>query len=241
MDLITGLPQIGKHNTILMIVNHGCSHTAIFLLVLDTITGTGIAQLYMDYIYHWFGLPAKVISDWDPYFTSHFGQELTKMLDIRQNLSTVFHPQTDGLSEQKNQWIEQYLHTVTGGQPMDWNKWLSITTAVHNNHTNSTIRMSPNQVLIGCKTRLLPDLIIQSQNLAVEEQVTTIREQREWAIQALNQAVNALPPPQSWYKLGEQVRLKAQNLKTQYQSSKLAPKHHGPFQIIKEVSPVAYQ
>jgi len=101
------------------------------------------------------------------------------MLDIRQNLSTVFHPQTDGLSEQKNQWIEQYLHTVTGGQPMDWNKWLSITTAVHNNHTNSTIRMSPNQVLIGCKTRLLPDLIIQSQNLAVEEQVTTIREQRE--------------------------------------------------------------
>jgi len=63
MDLITGLPQIGKHNTILMIVNHGCSHTAIFLLVLDTITGTGIAQLYMDYIYHWFGLPAKVISD----------------------------------------------------------------------------------------------------------------------------------------------------------------------------------
>ena len=30
-------------------------------------------------------------------------------------------------------------------------------------------------------------------------------------------------------------------MKTQYQSSKLAPKRHGPFQIIKEVSPVAYQ
>ena len=35
--------------------------------------------------------------------------------------------------------------------------------------------------------------------------------------------------------------LEAQNLKTQYQSLKLAPKHHKPFQIIKEVSPVAYQ
>ena len=91
----------------------------------------------------------------------------------------AFHPQTDGLSERKNQWIEQYLHAVMEGQPTDWNKWLSITTAVHNNRTNSTIQMSPNQVLIGCETRLLPDLIIQSQNLAVEERITAIREQRD--------------------------------------------------------------
>jgi len=53
--------------------------------------------------------------------------------------------------------------------------------------------------------------------------------------------VNALPPLQSRYKLGDQVWLKARNLKTQYQSSELAPKHHGPFQVIKEVSSVAYQ
>jgi len=195
----------------------------------------------MDYIYRWFGLPTKVISDRDPCFTSHFGKELAKTLAIGQNLSTAFHPQTDRLSEHKNQWIEQYLHAVTGGQPEDWNKWLSITTAVHNNQVNSTIRMSLNQALIGCETRLLPDLIIQLQNPALEEHVSTLREQRERAILALNQAVNALPPLQSQYKLGDQVWLEAQNLKTQYQSSKLAPKHHGPFQVIKEVSLVAYQ
>jgi len=51
MDLITGLPLIEKHNAILTIVNHGCSHTAIFLPVLDTITGARITQLYIDYIY----------------------------------------------------------------------------------------------------------------------------------------------------------------------------------------------
>jgi hypothetical protein len=101
--------------------------------------------------------------------------------------------------------------------------------------------MSPNQVLIGCETRLLPDLIIQSQNPAVEERVSALREQRKRAILALNQAVNTLPPPQSRYKLGDQVWLEARNLKTQYQSSKLAPKCHGPFQVIREVSPVAYQ
>jgi hypothetical protein len=179
MDLITGLPQIGKHNAILTIVDHGCSRAAIFLPVSDTITGAGIAQLYMDYVYRWFGLPTKIISDRDPHFTSHFGKELAKTLAIGQNLSTAFHPQTDGLSERKNQWIEQYLRAVTGGQPEDWNKWLSIATAVHNNWVNSTIRMSPNQALIGCETRLLPNLIIQSQNPAVEERVSALREQRE--------------------------------------------------------------
>jgi hypothetical protein len=87
----------------------------------------------MDYVYRWFGLPTKVISDRDPRFTSHFGKELAKTLAIGQNLSTAFHPQTDGLSEHKNQWIEQYLRAVTGRQPEDWKRWLSITTAVHNN------------------------------------------------------------------------------------------------------------
>jgi len=72
IDLITGLPQIGKHNAILTIVDHRCSHAAIFLPVSDTITGAGIAALYIDYVYQWFGLPTKIISNRDPHFTSHF-------------------------------------------------------------------------------------------------------------------------------------------------------------------------
>jgi len=103
MDLITGLLQIGKHNAILTIINHRCSYATIFLLVSDTIIGAGIMQLYMDYIYRWFGLPTKVISDRDPHFTLHFSKELAKTLVIGQNLSTTFHLQTDELSECKNQ------------------------------------------------------------------------------------------------------------------------------------------
>ena len=49
---------------------------------------------------------------------------------IQQNLSTASHPQMDRLSEQKNQWVEQYLRLVTGGQPEDWSDWLAIATAV---------------------------------------------------------------------------------------------------------------
>ena len=113
MDLITGLPPIKGKDAILTIVDQGCSCAAIFLACDTTIMGPGIAQLYMDHVFRWFGLPIKVISDQDPQFTLHFGKALTKRLDIQQNLSTAFHPQTDGLSERKNQWVEQYLRLVT--------------------------------------------------------------------------------------------------------------------------------
>jgi len=63
MDLITGLPPRNGKNAILTIVNHGCSRAAIFLPCSDTITGPGIAQLYLDNVYRWFGLPTKMISD----------------------------------------------------------------------------------------------------------------------------------------------------------------------------------
>ncbi len=133
MDLITGLPPIRGHDAILTIIDHGCSRSTIFLPCSTTITGVGIAQLYLDHVYQWFGLPTKLITDRDPCFTSHFGKALTTRLGIQQNLSMAFHPQTDGLSKRKNQWVEQYLHLVTSSQPEDWSTWLPITTAVHNN------------------------------------------------------------------------------------------------------------
>ncbi len=82
MDLITGLPQQHGYNAILTIVDHGCSRAAIFLPCSDTITGPGIAQLYLDYVYRWFGLPTKMISDRDPRFTSQFGKALSEKLGI---------------------------------------------------------------------------------------------------------------------------------------------------------------
>ncbi len=87
MDLITGLPAQHGYNAILTIVDHGCSRATIFLPCANTITGPGIAQLYLDHVYRWFGLPSRMISDRDPRFTSHFGKALTTKLGISRNLS----------------------------------------------------------------------------------------------------------------------------------------------------------
>jgi hypothetical protein len=148
LDLVTGLPKSWGFDAILTIVDHGSSQGTIFLPCNATITGPQIAQLYYKYVYPWFCLPNKVISDRDPRFTSQFGRALAKELGITWNMSTMYHPQTDRLMECKNQWIEQYLRLVAGNDK-EWSNMLPIATLVHNNSGNSTTRLMPNQLLIG--------------------------------------------------------------------------------------------
>jgi transposase InsO family protein len=189
MDLITGLPKHNGKDAILMIVDHECLWAAVFLPCATTITRLGITQLYMDHVYKWFGLPMKVISDRDPQFTSHFGRSLSRQLKINQNLSSAFHPQTDGISERKNQWIKQYLRLVTSASPEDWTHWLAMAMAVHNNRKNETTGLLPNQILLGYELMLQPEEDTPSNNKAIETRIQNMKERRAQAIDAINRAV----------------------------------------------------
>ena len=239
MNLITGLPNRWGFNTILTIVNHGCSRAVIFLPCTTNISRPGIAQLYLDHIYQWFVLPTKIISNRDPRFTSHFRKAITKKLGIQQNLSTAFHLQTDRLSEWKNQWVEQYLCTITTSHPEDWSYWILVTLAVHNNRINSTTGLSPNQVLFGYTPCLAPSEAIKMDNEAAEKQVKWMIEAQDWAIRSINQKAGKTPSAQ--FAIGDQVWLEGTHLKLPHQSTKLAPKRYGPFKIRKQVNLVMYQ
>ena len=241
MDLITGLPAHRGYDAILTIVDQGCSHAAIFLPCTTTITGPGIAQLYLDHVYRWFRILDKVISDRDPRFTSHFGTALAKRLGIEQNLSSAFHPQTDGLSERKNQWVEQYLHIITAQHPQDWTTWLALATAVHNNRRNATTGLLPSQILLEIEPRLMPMTEQETGNQYAEQRIKEMTQHRQSAIEALQRAAKAPPDFQPGYQKGDQVWLEATHLKLLYQASKLNPKRYGPFSIEKVLSPVAYR
>jgi hypothetical protein len=104
---------------------------------------------------------------------SHFARELTKGLGIDQNLSMVFHPQTDGLSERMNQWIEQYLRLITINQNK-WCKWLPMATVVHNNSRNSTTGFAPNELRIGWEPPLSTEQCSELKNLTAEEYLSGI-------------------------------------------------------------------
>ncbi len=165
-----------------------------------------------------------MISDRDPRFTSHFGKALTNKLGISRNLSTTFHPQTNGLSEWKNQWVEQYLQLVTSMDPKGWVDWIALATAVHNNRTNVTTRMSPNQILLGYNPILNTEESLRTTNDLVEMRSETMGLNRRNAIWVLNKSSDQSGPLPSQYSLGQQVWLDTTHLKLLHQKAKLTLK-----------------
>jgi hypothetical protein len=153
----------------------------------------------------------------------------------------AFHPQIDGLSEHKNQWVEQYLRLVMLMQPEEWTEWLTIASGVHNNRQNATTGLSPNQILIGYDIQLIPDHLGTSTNETADKRLDNMMLQRKQAITAIKLTAKKAGIPDSQYKIGDQVWLEAMHLHFPHQKSKLIPKWMGPFKIIKDVSPVAYQ
>jgi hypothetical protein len=109
VDFITKLPLSYGNNTILTITDHNVSKASIFLPCKETIDAIGIAKLYATHVFPHYRIPLKVISDRDPHFDLAFTTDLCRLLEICQNISTAYHPQTDGQSERTNQSLETYL------------------------------------------------------------------------------------------------------------------------------------
>ena len=102
MDFIIKLPMSGGYNTILTITNHNCLKAAIFIPTNETIDSEGVTKLYAMNIFLHYGIPKKVITDRDTCFTSNFTKELCCILEVKQNISTAYHPQMDEQSERTN-------------------------------------------------------------------------------------------------------------------------------------------
>jgi Integrase zinc binding domain/Integrase core domain len=99
MDLITDLPPVEGFDAILVVVDRGLSKGVILCPCAKTIMWEGTATLLHDNLFKRFGLPDEIISDRDPRFAAHAFQELLKLLNIKSNLTTAYHPQSDGVTE----------------------------------------------------------------------------------------------------------------------------------------------
>ncbi len=82
MDLITDLPRSEGYDTILMIVNQGCSKAAKFIPCNKTIDAKGVMGEYLHYLVPWFGIPKRIILDHDLCFASQFSWTLCHNLGV---------------------------------------------------------------------------------------------------------------------------------------------------------------
>jgi len=89
------------------------------------ILSEGIVKIYRDNIWKLHGILKKILSDQGPQFASKFMEEFTKVLGTKRQLSTAYHPQTDGQMERINQEIGMFLQHYVNYQQDNWMDWLA--------------------------------------------------------------------------------------------------------------------
>ncbi len=244
MDFITKLPPSRGYDSILTITDHDCTKAALFIPCNETITSEGVAKLYLQHAYPHYGLPKKLITDRGAQFISIFMRNLCQVLGIKQNISSAYHPQTDGQSERSNQWVEQFLRHWSNTQQDNWADLLPIAQFAHNSWLNATTKSSPFKLLMGSKPRTTWEekrTTVQ----AVDDRLQDIQHARSKAQDCIKHAQRIMAERGKTkftpYAQGSLVWLEGVNLRTHYPTSKLAPKRYSPFPIKKVLSDVSYE
>ena len=243
MDLIMDLPPVNGYDSILVMVDQGLSKGVISSPCAETITWEGIAELLQDNLFKRFGLPDRIIPDRDPQFAARAFHELLKLLNIMSSLSTAYHPQMEGATEQVNQEIEAYLSIYCIAHPEDWLKSLSTLEFTYNNRRHADQTHTPFELILGDNPIAIPLTFIHTKYLIIKEKMKQLLHKREEALAAHELARTRMANWKQWkftpFERGQKVWLDTWNFKTGHHKN-IIPKCEGPFEIEATLGPVTY-
>lgn len=152
LDFVEGLPRSADKDCIMVVID-SLTKVGHFIALSHPYSATTVAQLFLDNIYRLHGMPQSIVSDRDKIFTSHFWKELFTLMGTKLQLSTSYHPESDGQTEWLNRCLEQYLRAMTSQRPRQWAKWLPLAEWWYNTTYNSSIKMSLYEALYGVQPR----------------------------------------------------------------------------------------
>ncbi|GJX67330.1 reverse transcriptase domain-containing protein [Tanacetum coccineum] len=251
MDFITKLPRSKNgHDTIWVIVDR-LTKSAHFLAIREDYSTERLARIYIDEIVARHGVPVSIISDRDGRFTSRCWQTVQKALGTRLDMSTAYHPQTDGQSERTIQTLEDMLRACVIDFGGSWDVHLPLAEFSYNNSYHSSIRCAPFEALYGrkCRSPVLwaeigessligPELVQETTDkvVLIKEKLKAARDRQK------SYADNRRKPLE--FEVGDRVMLKVSPWKGVIRfgkKGKLAPRYVGPFEILERIGPVAYR
>jgi hypothetical protein len=243
MNLTTDLPPVEGYNSILVVVDRGLSKGVILCPCAKTITWEGTVTLLHDNLFKRFGLPDEIISDRDPRFAAHAFQKLLKLWNIKSNLTTAYHPQSDKVTERVNQEIEAYLSIYCTSHPDNWLHLLSTLKFTHNNRRHAERIHSPFELIQGDNPISIPITFSHTKFSTIEEKMKQMICDREEALAAHELArtriTNRKRSNFTPFKKNQKVWLDTRSLKMSHHK-KIAPKQEGPFKIDEVLGPVTY-
>jgi hypothetical protein len=246
MDLVGPLPKTSKgHDTIVVMVDK-FTKLAHFAPTVITVNAPQLAEIVLTRIVLQHGVPSAIISDRDPRFTSQMWRALWKMLDTSLNMSTAYHPQTDGQTERMNRTLEEMLRAYVNDKGTDWDQHLPLAELAYNTAVQDSTGFTPFSLSYGENPRLPMDHalaeakvndnptaadMIQSWNMDMEQARYNMQQAQRRQARYSDQHRR-----DHQYAVGDQVMLTTQHMKSKV--GKLNPRFVGPYTITRVLSPV---
>lgn len=166
MDHIVDLPQSSGFTAILVVVD--CyTMQAIFIRANKTDTSQILAKQFLDNVFKLHGFPADIKADRGPTFTSEWWKAFLKIINVKPDLSTSFHPEFDGQTEVINQTIELHLRPCCDHLQRNWSDLVSLAGFAYNSTHHSMVGMTPFYANLGFSINVQDeDLPAASRHLA---------------------------------------------------------------------------
>ena len=148
MDFISGLPKSSGFDTILTVTDR-LTKMVHLIPTTKVATARDIAKLFLRHVIRHHGIPQSIVSDRDVKFTSHFWNELMKMLNVKLKMSSTDHPQTDGQSERTNRTVIEILRSYVNERNTNWIEYLPIVKIAINNSKSISTGYTPYEANYG--------------------------------------------------------------------------------------------
>ncbi|GJR52683.1 putative reverse transcriptase domain-containing protein [Tanacetum coccineum] len=250
MDFVTKLPKSSQgYDTIWVIVTD--TLVAIFVPMRETDLMDKLARMYLKEVVTRHGIPLSIICDRDPRFASNFWRSLQNALGTSLDMSTAYHPQTDGQSERTIQTLEDMLRACAIDFRKGWVNHFPLVEFSYNNSYHASIKAAPFEALYSRKchspvcwaevgeVQLIGPEIVQE----TTEKIVQIKQRVQAAHDRQKSYVDLKCKPME-FQVGDKVMLKVSPWKEVVRfgkRGKLNPRYVGPFNVLERVGSVAYK
>nr|GFA21274.1 putative reverse transcriptase domain-containing protein [Tanacetum cinerariifolium] len=149
MDFVTKLPKTTMGQDTIWVIVDRLTKSAHFLPMREDDILEKLTRQYLKEVVSRHGVPFSIIFDHDGKFTSHFWKSLDKALGTLLDMSTTYHPQTDGQSKRTIQTLKDMLRACVLDIEKCWDRHLPLVEFSYNNSYHTSIKATPFEALYG--------------------------------------------------------------------------------------------
>ncbi|GJR84601.1 putative reverse transcriptase domain-containing protein, partial [Tanacetum coccineum] len=159
MDFVTKLPKTASGQDMIWVIVDRLTKSAHFLPAKENDSMEKLTRQYLKEVVSRHGVPVSIISDRDGRFVSQFWQSLQEAFGTQLDMSTTYHPETDGQSERTIQTLEDMLRACVIDFGKGWDRHLPLIEFSYNNSYHTSIKAAPFEAFFGKRGKLNPRYI----------------------------------------------------------------------------------